>query len=129
VENGSGDRDREVWQQIIRMKLMGSIRMKSLRSPRLCEAPKAPDDFFNAAKLDFVARRTLILWVDFRRRKVDVRGEMTFGAGHAGDDLSYKGKDAAWKAALRKQIPRSPRRPRDDSDTRERPRERQNPHP
>ncbi len=79
--------------------------MKSLRSPRLCEAPKAPDDFFNAAKLDFVARRTLILWVDFRRRKVDVRGEMTFGAGHAGDDLSYKGKDAAWKAARGKADP------------------------
>ena len=51
---------------------------------RLCEAAKAPDDFLNAAKLDFVARRKLILWVDFRRRKVDVRGEMTFAAGTIG---------------------------------------------
>jgi hypothetical protein len=36
---------------------------------------KRLDDFFTAAKLDFVARRKLILLLDFRRRKVDVRGE------------------------------------------------------
>ncbi len=40
--------------------------------------------FFNAAKLDFVARRKLILLVDFRRRKVDVRGEETFVRGTFG---------------------------------------------
>jgi hypothetical protein len=68
VENGEGDQDREVWQQTIRMKLMGSIRMKSLRSPRLCEAAMS----------------------------------MTFAAENG---------------------------VRDDSDMRERPRERQNPHP
>src|SRR5260370_23491782 len=60
------------------------LLQKKPQVSRLCEAAKAPDDFFNAAKLDFVARRKLILWVDFRRRKVDVRGEMTFAAGTIG---------------------------------------------
>ena len=84
--------------------------MKGLSSPDFVKRRRLLMAFVNAAELDFVARRKLILWVDFRRRKVDVRGEMTFAAGHAGDDVSYKRKDAAWKAALRKQIPRSPRR-------------------
>src|SRR5260370_12197224 len=60
------------------------LLQKKPQVSRLCEAAKAPDDFLNAAKLDFVARRKLILLVDFRRRKVDVRGEMTFAAGTIG---------------------------------------------
>jgi len=48
------------------------------------EAAKAPDDFFNAAKLDFADREKRILWVAFSRRMVDVRGEMTFAAGIIG---------------------------------------------
>src|SRR5260370_27268689 len=58
-------------------------KIKSLRSPAFVKR-NAPDDFLNAAKLDFVARRKLILWVGFRRRKVDVRGEMTFATGAIG---------------------------------------------
>ena len=63
------------------------LLQKEPQVSRLCEAAKAPDDFLNAAKLDFVARRKLILLVDFRRRKVDVRGEMTFAAGTIGGTI------------------------------------------
>jgi hypothetical protein len=39
---------------------------------------KPCDDFFKAAKLDFVDREKRILWVAFSRKMVDVRGEERF---------------------------------------------------
>jgi hypothetical protein len=64
--------------------LAACLLQKKPQVSRLCEAAKAPDDFFNSAKLDFADREKRILWVAFSRRMVDVRGEMTFAAGTIG---------------------------------------------